>query len=132
MTQNKNLQALSAAFDAFNRNDLAAASGFLAEDIVYTIRGRATVSGTYRGRQAVAEALGRIKQLTSGSMTAKPEAVLADGENIMMYMHVTGVRPDGRRYDNHQAYFYRFRDGRLAEGQTIPVDQHAFEAFFAD
>lgn len=132
MTQNKNLQALSAAFDAFNRNDLAAASGFLAEDIVYTIRGRATVSGTYRGRQAVADALGRIKQLTSGSMTAKPEAVLADGENIMMYMHVTGTRPDGRRYGNHQAYFYRFRDGRLAEGQTIPVDQHAFEAFFAD
>jgi len=39
MTQNKNLQALTAAFDAFNRNDLAAASGFLAEDIGHTIRG---------------------------------------------------------------------------------------------
>ena len=64
-------------------------------------------------------------------MAAKPEVVLADGENIMMYMHVTEARPDGRSYASHQAYFYRFRDGKLAEGQTIPVDQHAFENFFS-
>ena len=55
-----------------------------------------------------------------------------DGDNVMMYMHVTGSRPDGRRYDNDQAYLYRFRNGKLIEGQTIPVDQHAFEEFLAE
>jgi ketosteroid isomerase-like protein len=39
---------------------------------------------------------------------------------------------DGRSYDNYQAYLHRFRDGKLLEGQTIPVDQCAFDAFLAD
>jgi ketosteroid isomerase-like protein len=56
----------------------------------------------------------------------------AQGDAIMMYMHVRGSRPDGRTYDNEQAYLYRFKDGKLIEGQTIPVDQHAFEEFFTD
>jgi len=118
--------------DAFNRNDIDAAASGVADDVVYIIRGRATVSGIYRGRQQFAGVLRRIKQMTDGTMAGKPEVVLVDGDNIMMYMHVTGTRPDGRRYDNDQAYLYRFREGKLIEGQTIPVDQHAFEEFLAD
>ena len=132
MVENKNLKRLMAVLDAFNRNDIDAAASGVADDVVYIIRGRATVSGIYRGRQQFADVLRRIKQMTDGTMAGKPEVVLVDGDNIMMYMHVTGTRPDGRRYDNDQAYLYRFREGKLIEGQTIPVDQHAFEEFLAD
>jgi len=132
VVENENLKTLMAVLDAFNRNDIDAAASGVAEDVVYIIRGRSPVSGTFRGQQAFADVLRRIKQMTDGTMAGKPEVVLADGDNIMMYMHVTGTRPDGRRYDNDQAYLYRFRDGKLIEGQTIPVDQHAFEAFLAD
>ena len=121
-----------AVLDAFNRNDIDAAASGVADDVVYIIRGRATVSGIYRGRQQFAGVLRRIKQMTDGTMAGKPEVALVDGDNIMMYMHVTGTRPDGRRYDNDQAYLYRYREGKLIEGQTIPVDQHAFEEFLAD
>ena len=132
MAENENLQTLMMVLDAFNRNDIDAVEHGVSEDVVYIIRGRATVSGTYRGRREFADALRRIKRLTDGTMAGKPEVVLAEGDNIMMYMHVTGSRPDGRRYDNDQAYLYRFRDGKLIEGQTIPVDQHAFEEFLAE
>lgn len=132
MAENENLQTLMMVLDAFNRNDIDAVEHGVSEDVVYIIRGRAAVSGTYRGRREFADALRRIKQLTGGTMAGKPEVVLAEGDNIMMYMHVTGSRPDGRRYDNDQAYLYRFRDGKLIEGQTIPVDQHAFEEFLAE
>jgi len=132
VVENENLKRLMAVLDAFNRNDIDAAASGVADDVVYIIRGRATVSGIYRGRQQFAGVLRRIKQMTDGTMAGKPEVVLVDGDNIMMYMHVTGTRPDGRRYDNDQAYLYRFREGKLIEGQTIPVDQHAFEEFLAD
>ena len=132
MDEKTNLKTLMAVLEGFNRNDIDAAASGVAEDVVYIIRGRATVSGIYRGRQQFADVLRRIKQMTDGTMAGKPEVVLADGDNIMMYMHVTGARPDGRRYDNDQAYLYRFREGKLIEGQTIPVDQHAFEEFLAD
>jgi len=132
VSEDENLQTLMAVLDAFNRNDIDAAASGVAEDVVYIIRGRAAVSGTYRGRQAFADVLRRIKQMTGETMAGKPEVVLSKGDNIMMYMHVTGARPDGRRYDNDQAYLYRFREGKLIEGQTIPVDQHAFHEFLAD
>ena len=51
---------------------------------------------------------------------------------VMAYMRVSGTRPDGRTYDQYQAYLYRFNQGKLVEGQTIPVDQMAFEQFFND
>jgi len=132
VVENENLKTLMAVLEAFNRNDIDAAASGVADDVVYIIRGRATVSGTYRGRRDFADVLRRIKQMTDGTMAGKPEVVLAEGDNIMMYAHVTGSRPDGRSYDNDQAYLYRFREGKLIEGQTIPVDQHAFEEFLAD
>ena len=132
MDEDENLKTLMMVLEAFNRNDIDAAAEGLDEETVYIIRGHGPVSGTYRGRREFADALRRIKQLTAGTMAGTPEVVVADGDNIMMYMHVTGSRPDGRRYDNHQAYLYRFRDGKLIEGQTIPVDQNAFADFFAD
>jgi ketosteroid isomerase-like protein len=101
-------------------------------DITYIIRGRATVSGVYEGREAVATALSRIKELTSGTLIGEPEVIMAQGDEIMMYMLVSGTRPDGRTYENYQAYLYRYKDGKMIEGQTIPVDQYAFEQFFID
>lgn len=59
--------------------------------------------------------------------------VLLEGEDtVMAYMHVKASRPDGRTLDCDNAYLYRFRDGVLVEGQTIPVDQAAFDAFTTD
>ncbi|MCK9285392.1 MAG: nuclear transport factor 2 family protein [Rhodocyclaceae bacterium] len=132
MTDNDSLKVLTAFFEAFNRNDLDTASKFVTDDIVYTIRGRSSLSKTYRGPEEFAWVLQEIKRRTAGTMSVIPEVVLADDKNIMMYLHATGQRPDGRRYDNYQAYLYRLRDGKLAEGQTIPVDQLAFEKFFDD
>ena len=79
----------------------------------------------------MADALRMVKEATDGTMAATPEVMLAGGDDVMAYLHVTGSRPDGRTYDNYQAYLYRVRDGRLREGQTITVDQAAFEEFLA-
>jgi len=132
MSDTSSLKVLSDFFEAFNRNDLEAASAFVADDIVYVIRGESSLSRTYRGPKEFAWVLAEIKRRTGGTMSVVPEVVLADDRNIMMYLHARGQRPDGRTYDNYQAYLYRLRDGKLAEGQTIPVDQRAFAKFFDD
>ena len=132
MSDNSNIDKLITTLAAFNKNDIAAASEGLHPDITYIIRGRATVSGVYEGPESVATVLTRIKELTNGTLIGKPEVIMAQGDEIMMYMLVSGTRPDGRSYENYQAYLYRFKDGKIIEGQTIPVDQYAFEQFFMD
>ncbi len=124
-----NAETLMAILTAINANDLDEAAKGCHPEIVYTIRGHGPFAGTYRGVDALAAVLGQIKAATAGTMTGEPEVVVADGDALMVYMRVHGSRPDGRTYDNHQVYLYRFLDGLLIEGQTIPVDQQAFDTF---
>lgn len=131
MTPEENIATIRAAIAAFNANDVAVMEKYVHPDFVYTVRGQSVLSGVYRGWDAWSRGIARIKELTGGSMAATPEVVLADGEHVMMYARVTGSRPGGRTYDSHQAYLYTMKDGKLTEGQTIPVDQQAFAEFLA-
>ena len=131
MTPDENVATIRAALAAFNVNNTAAMERYVHPDFVYIVRGQSVISGEYRGWDAWSRGLAHIKELTSGSMVATVEVILADGEHVMMYAHHAGSRPDGRTYDSHQAYLYRLKDGRLIEGQTIPVDQQAFAEFLA-
>lgn len=133
MSEEHDLQSiLQAALEAFNQNDIDGLAAHVAADVTYTIHGRASVSGTYRGVEGFRRALASVKDLTGGTMEVQPEVLVAGHDAVMTYMRVTGTRKDGRSYHSHHAYLYRFRDGKLIEGQTIPVDQRAFQEFFQD
>jgi ketosteroid isomerase-like protein len=121
-----------AVLAAFNTGNLEAARPLTHPDFTYTIRGRGPFAGTYRGIDDVVEVMSAIRAATSDTMTAEPEVVVPGGEHVMAYLRVHGSRPDGRTYDSHQAYLYRFAEDLLIEGQSIPVDQHAFDEFTRD
>jgi ketosteroid isomerase-like protein len=127
-----NVEVLLALLEAFNTRDWETGHRLSDPELTYTIRGRGPFAGTFRGVDVVMTVMSAIKDATASTMTAEPEVVVADGDHVMAYLRVHGSRPDGRTYDHHQAYLYRFRDGRLAEGQTIPVDQYAFDEFTRD
>lgn len=129
MAASENVQVLRNVLDAFNEGRLDDLKRLCAPSLRYIIRGHGALAGEFVGPAAFAEALGWVKQVTDGTMTVHPEVLLAEGDAVMMYARVAGNRSDGRAYDNFQAYLYRFRDGLLIEGQTIPVDQAAFDAF---
>jgi hypothetical protein len=56
------------------------------------------VDGSYRGIEAISRALRRLPELTGGTLTTKPEIVMALGDDVMMYLKFSATRPDGRRY----------------------------------
>ena len=128
MTPNDNSATIRAALAAFNANDVATLERLVDPDFVYIVRGHSSLSGEYRGWDAWAKGLARIKELTAGSMAATPEVILADDDHVMMYARFTGSRPDGRTYNSHQAYLYRLKDGRLLEGQSIYPDLPEIQA----
>lgn len=127
-----NVETLLAILAAFNGNDIEGGSGLVHPDLTYIIRGHGPFAGTYRGFAEVAGVMQSIRDATADTMTAEPEVVVASGDHVMAYLRVHGSRPDGRTYDSHQAYLYRFTDGLLSDGQSIPVDQKAFDAFTSD
>lgn len=132
MVEQNNVQTLRAVLQAFNSNDIEAATKGLHPDVKYVIRGRSQVSGTFTGLKEMAKALQRVRDLTGDTMRAEPEVLLSGGDHAILYAHLAASRPDGRQFDSYEAVVFRFRDGKLLEGDSIPVDQYAFDEFFAD
>ncbi len=132
MVEQKNVQTLRAVLQAFNSNDMEALTKGLHPDVKYVIRGRSQVSGTFTGLEEMAKALQRVRDLTGDTMRVEPEVLLSGGDHVILYARLTASRPDGRQFDSYEAVVFRFRGGKLAEGDSIPADQYAFDEFYED
>jgi ketosteroid isomerase-like protein len=114
---------------AFNEGDLAALRESVSSDVSYVIPGRAAVSGEFHGIDAVVGAFARLRRLSGDTISAEPQLVMSDGDDVMFTARVT-ARHQGRTLDVLNAYAYHFQDGRLVGGRLFPGDLHAIEAFF--
>src|SRR5437879_6274782 len=83
---------------AFNRGDLVALRDCVAPDVVYVIPGRAAVSGEFQGIDAVLGAFQRLRELSGGTISADPDLVVSDGDNVMFTARVTAEH-EGRSLD---------------------------------
>jgi ketosteroid isomerase-like protein len=115
---------------AFNAGDLSALADRVAPDVVYHIPGRATVSGQFHGIDEVIGAFQRLRKESGDTIAAEPGLVLRDADTVMFTARVTAEH-DGRTLDVQNAYVFRFRGGKLADGRLFPGDLHAIEAFFS-
>lgn len=119
------------AIKAFNDNDLKTTAELVAEDVVYTFHGDHPAAGVYRGYAGFREVLARAKELTGGTATLEPLAVVTNDHDALMVWGIFRAVRHGVAFETHHAYYYRFESGRLVEGHTIPADQTAANAFWS-
>jgi ketosteroid isomerase-like protein len=124
-----NAQIYLSALDAFNRDDLAALSDYVASDVVYRIPGRSAVAGEFRGIAGFVEALTRLRRQSAGTIQVTPLTVLADSDNLIARGHVT-AQLGGRRLDTENCYALRFADGKLVDGQVFVSEPEKLEDFW--
>lgn len=70
-----------------------------------------------------------MKELSGGTVTIKPLVTLADDEYVFVLARVTGRRGE-KVLDIEHCYLYRFSNGQLVEGRTMPVDLYEFDEFW--
>lgn len=115
--------------NAFNRGDLKAASAFLDPTVVYTLPGRSPLACCTHGVAAHIEVLRRARERSGGTLRLEPRAVAAAGDYVFVYGRITATRA-GKRLDSDHCVVFRYSNGRVVEGRTVPVDQYAFDAFW--
>ncbi|WP_424930164.1 nuclear transport factor 2 family protein [Amaricoccus tamworthensis] len=126
-----NLIAIQKAVEAFNRNDIAAATAFISPDVVYRIAGNSPIAGEHHGIAAFAGLIEIIKRLSNDTVRIQIEETLVNDSTVVLVTRVQAER-EGRVLDQPQIYQYRFDDdGRIIEGRTVPVDLYAYDAFWA-
>lgn len=101
----------------------------LADDVTWHWPGRSSVSGDYRGREAVLELLSGFHRLTGNRLNVQPIDILEGDEHLMSFTHVTAER-EGDHLDVMMADAMRFGpDGRVEEYWTLSNDQKAVDDF---
>ncbi len=129
--QHANVVAYRRMIEAFNRRDLAVVSRLASQALRYTIPGRSPIACETHTLEEHLAVLRRAAELSEGTLKLEPFAVAPDGDYLMIYGRITARRA-GKTLDCPHAVMYRFEDGKIVEGRTIPTDLYAFDSFWTD
>ena len=123
-----NVTAYKRMIAAFNNNDLSAVEALVHPEMVYSIPGNSPLACNTRGVTEHVSVLRRA--LSAGTLRLEPRAVATDGEFLFVWGRVTALRP-GKALDCEHCVMYKFSEGKVVEGRTIPLDLNRFDEFWS-
>lgn len=86
----------------------------LADDVEWQVAGVGPVSGRYVGRAAFLEhAVAPITARLATPIVPQVQAVVADGDAVVVLWHGRATARDGRPYENQYAWHMTVADGRI-------------------
>ena len=130
MSDHPNAVAVRRGFDRFGGGDVEALLSLFAPDAAWRVPGANAMAGEYRGREEILAFLRRTAELSAGTYRVELLWVVADDEHAAAVYRARGER-DVRTLDIEQVLLIRLRDGLWADLRAQPLDQAAFDAFWA-
>ena len=126
----ENKQVVIDFYEAGARGDLDTCFKLLADDISWTNIGSTKFSGTYIGKQAIAEALlGPLFSQLSAGISSEIERLTAEGNIVVAQTSGTAETVDGVPYNNTYCQVIRICDGQIADVKEY-MDTALIESVF--
>ena len=130
MARAENEAIVRGIFEAFAQKRGFALRDVFAEDATWTVPGRGTMAGLFRGREEIFGFLGRLPKETDGTYSSTLIDVLASDDRAAALYHANGER-NGRSLKLDQMLLFRIEDGLVQEVLALPTDPAAFDAFWS-
>ena len=128
MTEHPNAVAARRSYEAWNSGDLDVIREYFTDDAVLHFAGNNAMSGTYRGRDAVMDAIARAIQ--GWGPHGELETLLASDDHVIAFVRVTSER-DGKTLEVVLAQAITFNaEGKTTEAWFLPNDQRGYDQFF--
>jgi ketosteroid isomerase-like protein len=116
MSASENKELVRKMFTELGKGNAQAFMEAMADDIRFTIIGTTRFSGTFRGKQELAEKLlGPLGAALEGGLVITPENLIADGDFVAMQSRGKSLAKNGKRYDNTYCQVFRFAGGKVRE-----------------
>ena len=129
MTEHPNAVAARRSYAASNSGDLDVIREYFTDDAVLHLAGNNAMSGTYRGRDGVMDAIARASQ--GWGLHSELETILASDDHVIAFVRVTSER-DGKALDVVQALAIKVNaEGKIREAWYLADDQRAFDQFWS-
>jgi ketosteroid isomerase-like protein len=130
MSEHPHAAAARRGFEDFVRGDVTALLSLFAPDAVWHVPGANAMTGDYRGLQEIGAFLRRTRELTNGTYAVDLLWAVADDDHLVAVYRARGER-EGRTLDIEQALFVEVEGGLWSDIRAQPLDQAAFDAFWA-
>lgn len=111
MSAEENKRMAEEAYRAFNEGDAEGAMRNIDDGVVWTARGQSSLTGTYEGKQEVAELWAKLAEK---GLRTEPHDFVADGDKVVV---LTTVVLDGERVEAADVLTYN------SQGRLIAFDQ---------
>jgi ketosteroid isomerase-like protein len=131
VSEHPNAGIVRAGFERFAKGDVSGLVGLFAEDAVWRVPGANEMTGEYRGREEILAFLRRTAELTGGTYRVDLLWVVADDAHTVAVYRARGERDGRAPLDIEQALLVELRDGLWVDVRAQPLDQPAFDAFWA-
>ena len=129
MTEHPNAAAARRSYEAWNSGDLDVIRAYFTDDIVLHFAGNNAMSGTYRGQDAVMDALGRASQ--GWGPHAELEMILASDDHVIAFFHAIAEQ-DGKTLDVVLAEPMKVNaEGKITEIWFPANDQRGYDQFWS-
>jgi uncharacterized protein len=114
--------------EAMVSRDVGVIAASFADDVVFHIPGRNTLSGDYRGKREVLTRLFQAWEEAFGGLEVDVHDVLANDDHVVLLSDRRATRDD-RKVEMRSATVYHVRDGKIAEAWFFEWDPYAIDDF---
>ena len=127
---NPNADLIRGGYDAFGQGDIAAVLRMLDPEVVWHVPGRSPLSGDYKGHDDVVGFFGRTMELSGRTFKIDIDAVLAEGERVVVLCTVSAER-HGRYGESPEVHVWRVADDLAVEFCEYQGDEHTEDQFWS-
>lgn len=122
--------ALRKLYDALAAGDFGTVMSLLPDDVQAHVPGTSQVAGEYDGKEAVGGYVGKLAELSGGTLRFEPYDVLASEAHGVGLVRDLAERGDKALAMNN-VHVWHARDGVLSEIWIYPGDLRAWDDFWS-
>lgn len=130
MTEHPNVEIVRKAYEEFAAGNVGALASIFADDVVWHIPGRSSVSGEHRGRDAVFAAFAKLAELSGGTFRIDVHDIVGNGTHVVGLQRNTASRED-KTLDVNVAQVAHLSEGKIVEMWAHVFDVHALDEFWS-
>ena len=129
MGSQENAELVRRGYAAFSAGDMATLNELFAEDAVWHVPGRNTLSGPKKGRGDILAFFGELMTRTAGALSVTVQDVIG-GQDHTIGLHHNHAERDNKVNDQDAVLVFTIRDGRVTEVQEFHADTASSDEFW--
>jgi ketosteroid isomerase-like protein len=115
MAEHPHAALVRKGYEAFSRGDMDTLRQLIAGDATHHVPGDHTLSGDYKGQDAIIDMYQRVFEETSGSFTPELRHILVDGRGHAVSLHRMTAERNGKRLDENGGIIFRIIGEKITD-----------------